>query len=172
MDIEEKSADRVRETRPAPKTFPKKRVFIGVLVLFSVGAVCAVWNFFLAGRFSQKHDQEIANLEKTFPGSNTSAAIIHELAPFIVNLLDDGGKRYLKTKMELEVVNDNIKEELVQRTPQLRDAILLLLTSKSFEDISSPQGKIQLRNELILRINQVLQGGAIRTLYFTEFVVQ
>jgi len=168
----EKSEKKAQKTEPTPKTFPKKWVFAGVLVLFLVGGSYAVWSFFLAGRFSQKHDQEIANLEEPSPGSNTSAAIIHDLAPFIVNLLDNDGKRYLRTKIELEVENNNIKRELEQRTPQLRDSILLLLTSKSFEDISSPEGKIQLRNELILRINKVLQRGAIQALYFTEFVVQ
>ena len=65
-----------------------------------------------------------------------------------------------------------IKKELAQRNPQLRDAILLILTSKSFEDIFRPEGKLRLKNELISRINQSLPDAGIRSLYFTEFVVQ
>ena len=94
------------------------------------------------------------------------------MEPFIVNLLSREGKRYLKTTIEFEVENEDIKNEMTQRTPQLRDAILLLLTSKSFEDISKPEGKLRLKNDLIVRINQILPGGGIRTIYFTEFVVQ
>jgi len=94
------------------------------------------------------------------------------MEPFIVNLLDRDGKRYLKTTIEFEVENRDIKNEFTRHTPQLRDAILLLLTSKSFEDISKLEGKLQLKNELIARINQILPGAGIRALYFTEFVVQ
>jgi flagellar FliL protein len=58
------------------------------------------------------------------------------------------------------------------RQPQLRDVVLLLLSSKTLEEIQGTEGKIILRRELVLRINQVLQKGKIRNLYFTEFVIQ
>lgn len=173
MEDQDSKPDQAEEkTGVAPKKSIKKWGIMGVLVLFLGGGAYGAWNFFLAGKFSQKSDQAIAKTRKTSPQMNTSPAITHEMDPFIVNLLDQQGKRYLKAKLELEVEDNDIKEELIQRTAQLRDTILLLLTSKSFEDISSPEGKIQLRGELIVRINQVLQRGAIRTLYFTEFVVQ
>ncbi|NVM23043.1 MAG: flagellar basal body-associated FliL family protein [Desulfobacterales bacterium] len=172
MADEERGKERVREVKPHYKTFPTKLVLIVVLVMFLGGGAFALRGLLFDGRLSHEDNQQAANSKETSPASDTSAAIIHELAPFIVNLRGHSGKRYLRTKIELDVENDNVKKELVGRTPQLRDAVLLLLTSKSFEDISSSHGKIQLKNELIARINQVLQGGAVRTLYFTEFVVQ
>jgi flagellar FliL protein len=50
--------------------------------------------------------------------------------------------------------------------------ILLLLSSKTLEQIQDIDGKIALRNELVSRINQALQQGRIKNLYFTEFVIQ
>ena len=50
--------------------------------------------------------------------------------------------------------------------------ILLLLSSKSLDEIQTVEGKIALRQELIQRINQILTTGKIRNLYFTEFVIQ
>ena len=56
--------------------------------------------------------------------------------------------------------------------PQLKDTVLLLLSSHSFEEIRSVEGKIELKQALLSRINQVLGGGVVHRIYFTEFVVQ
>jgi len=90
----------------------------------------------------------------------------------VVNLNDPGGKRYLKTDIELEYTSEEVGVELQRRLPQLRDLILLQLSSKGLDDIQSVDGKIALRRELIQRINQTLTSGKVRNLYFTEFVIQ
>jgi len=94
------------------------------------------------------------------------------LESFVVNLSDPGGKRYLKTNIELEFEGSAVEGELTTRLPQLRDLILLLLSSKTLEEVQTMEGKIDLRQELIQRINQTLTTGKIRNLYFTQFVIQ
>ena len=151
----------------------KKWIIIGVVVLVLGAGGYAAWNFLLAERFLGRHNPQAGKTEHgTAQAKDEKFGIICELEPFLVNLLDREGKRYLKTTIEFEVENEDIKKELARRTPQLRDAILMLLTSKSFEDISKPEGKLRLKTEIIVRINQILPGAGIRTLYFTEFVVQ
>jgi flagellar FliL protein len=50
---------------------------------------------------------------------------------------------------------------------------LLLLTSKSYGDISNVSGKLRLRNEVLQAFNRALAGkGSVHAVYFTEFVVQ
>jgi flagellar FliL protein len=56
--------------------------------------------------------------------------------------------------------------------PQLRDTILILLSSKDAASLRTPQGKFQLKEELTQRANALLPKGGIRSAYFTEFVVQ
>jgi flagellar FliL protein len=97
---------------------------------------------------------------------------IFDLDTFVVNLGDQGGKRYLKTKIALEYASEAVGKEMTTRLPQLRDMILLLLSSKTLDQIQDIDGKIALRNELMARINQTLQQGHIKNLYFTEFVIQ
>jgi flagellar FliL protein len=151
----------------------KKWIIIGAAVLVLGAGGYAAWNFLLAERSLGKHNPQTEQTgQSTAQAKDEKFGIIHELEPFIVNLLDKEGRRYLKTRIEFEVDNEDIKKELTRRTPQLRDAILLLLTSKSFEDISKPEGKLRLKTEIIVRINQILPRIGIRTLYFTEFVVQ
>jgi flagellar protein FliL len=97
---------------------------------------------------------------------------IFDLDTFVVNLGDQGGKRYLKTKIALEYGSEALGKEMITRLPQLRDMILLLLSSKTLDQIQDIDGKIALRNELMSRINQTLQQGRVKNLYFTEFVIQ
>jgi flagellar FliL protein len=160
-------------TKAEPKRSMKKWIIIGIVVLVIGGGGYAAWDFLLAERLPSKPNPQTQETEhSTAEANNEKFGIICEMEPFIVNLLGREGKRYLKTRIEFEVESGDMEKELTQRTPQLRDAILLLLTSKSFEDVCKPEGKLRLKTELITRINQILPGAGIRTLYFTEFVVQ
>jgi flagellar FliL protein len=62
--------------------------------------------------------------------------------------------------------------EVNQRMPQIKDAILLLIGNKTFHELNDLQGKIQLRAELINKINSILLKGKVKRIYFTDFVVQ
>jgi len=97
---------------------------------------------------------------------------LFELDPMVVNLEQSKGKRYLKVKMSFELNKEAVQEELKARLPQLRDAILLMLSSKSFKDVSTVEGKLALRDALLTRINGLLTTGFIKRIYFEEFVVQ
>jgi flagellar FliL protein len=103
---------------------------------------------------------------------------VYRLDTLIVNLADQGGKRYLRVTMELElkaneeIDNSEVIEEIEQRLPQLRDTILMVLPTKQYADISTTPGKIALRDEIIAKLNPFLKKGQIDKLYFTEFVVQ
>ena len=100
--------------------------------------------------------------------------IVHPLDAFIVNLTDKAGlgKRYLKATIILEVGSEEDKKMLERHKPQLRDTILLLLSSQSINEVNTMEGKIELKQILVSKINQVLGEGIVHRLYFTEFVVQ
>ncbi|HJR76567.1 MAG TPA: flagellar basal body-associated FliL family protein [Nitrospiraceae bacterium] len=97
---------------------------------------------------------------------------IADMEPFIVNLADAPEIRYLKLTVKLELDRAAAGEELKQRTPQIRDSILVLLTSKDSGTIRTPQGKAQLRDEITQRVNGLLPKPGVRSAYFTEFVIQ
>ena len=97
---------------------------------------------------------------------------IYALQTFIVNLADEGGNRYLRITMDLELGNPELEDEIDKRLPQIRDSILMILPSKRFADISSAAGKIALRDEILEKLNGYLSQGQINRIYFKEFVVQ
>jgi flagellar FliL protein len=74
--------------------------------------------------------------------------------------------------VKLDLDRPAAAEEVKQRNPQIRDSILVLLTSKDSATIRTPQGKAQLRDEITQRINGLLPKPGVRSAYFTEFVIQ
>jgi flagellar FliL protein len=98
--------------------------------------------------------------------------VIFDVEPFIVNLADAQEVRYLKLTVKLELDSHEAPDELANRIPQIRDTILVLLTSKDSASIRTTQGKFQLRDEITQRVNSLLPKPAVHTVYFTEFVVQ
>ncbi|MFN8542717.1 MAG: flagellar basal body-associated FliL family protein [Candidatus Binatia bacterium] len=97
---------------------------------------------------------------------------IEALDPFIANLADEDGRRYLKATLQLEFFDAHAPDDLNAHMPQIRDLVLTLFTSKTFADIRTPEGKGLLREEIINRINRVLRHDVVKAIYFTEFIVQ
>jgi flagellar protein FliL len=101
-----------------------------------------------------------------------AASNIYPLEPFIVNIYDGQELRYLKVKVELEMVGAGVKSEIDARLAAIRDSILVLLSTKTLQDIQDVQGKNQLKEEILGAINKNIPPGKIAKVYFTDFVVQ
>jgi flagellar FliL protein len=110
---------------------------------------------------------EAGGKEGAAPASN-----IYPLEPFIVNIYDGQELRYLKVKIEMEMVGAGVKGEIDARLAPIRDAILVLLSAKTLQDIQDVQGKTQLKEEILGAINKHIPPGKIAKVYFTDFVVQ
>ncbi|AGH94826.1 flagellar basal body-associated FliL family protein [Pseudobdellovibrio exovorus] len=92
------------------------------------------------------------------------------LETFIVNLAGTKGRRVLKVNMELEVRGQEVIQEIDNRKAQIRDFIIIILSSKSYEEVSSAEGKDALRSEIKDNINSFLSKGKIVNVYFTELL--
>ena len=122
----------------------------------------------------QKPPEEVsaAGKDEHTPSGKAMVGTMYALDSFIVNIGDRDRDRYLKLKAELELSKGAVAEEIEQRMPQIRDLIISLLGSKSFDEIRSIEGKDLLREEVLQRINALLVTGKARSVFFTEFVVQ
>lgn len=161
--------------------FPIKLLIIVsvVALMFGVGGAFVAVKFLGGsgkGAESSKVEAEVKAESKNEVGGKhgqaASPGAMFDLDPFIVNLADTPDVRYLKLTLKLEVDSEPVAAELSSRIPQIRDAILVLLSSKDVNAVRTTQGKFQLRDEITQRINGLLKKPGIRSAYFTEFVVQ
>lgn len=145
-------------------------IIIGVsVVLLAVGGFFA-YRLFFAPK-SAEVTEDAAETVKTEKKAEIIGEIV-SLEPFVVNLSDPKGKRYLKLKVELELDSPTAAEVVTKVMPKLRDTVIMMLTSLTFEEVMTPEGKIRIRDELLDRFNQILRPNRIKNIYFTEFVVQ
>jgi flagellar FliL protein len=97
---------------------------------------------------------------------------LEPLDPFIANLSDEDGNRYVKATLQVEFYDAIVPPEFHRRLPQTRDMLLTLFSSKTFADVRTSQGKAMMREEIVNRINTVLNEDAVKAVYFTEFIIQ
>lgn len=104
------------------------------------------------------------------PAANISGATSYVFEnAFVVNVHDDTGRRYLNMIMEIETAGPEVVIDIKKNIAPLRDAIIMLLSSKTVEELGQVEGKLKLKQELIFRIESVLEPGSIEAIYFTEF---
>jgi len=149
----------------------KKLVLIGVLALAAAAAGAYFAGLLPIGGAAPAPEAAEENAPPEIPKVAAPGAI-YAFDPFVANLADRPGVRYLKLKIEVEFLSPEVPEGLEARIPQIRDLLLTLLTSKTFDEIRTPEGKQELREEIIDRINQVLEQDLVRAVYFTDFIVQ
>lgn len=94
------------------------------------------------------------------------------LEPFVVNLMDQGGTKYLKVSVQLELAKPELTEKAKMKTAQLRDAIITVITNKTSDELIAPEGKLLLKDEIKQRANQILGEGSVINVYLTDFVMQ
>jgi flagellar FliL protein len=109
----------------------------------------------------------------------------------VVNLADKGGFRYLKVEVVLEValphgkpgdklprgeaakeLQKELEAELAPLKPRLEDAITTVLTSKTSDELMTPEGKQRLRDELRAKLDRISTDHPIMGVYFTQFIIQ
>jgi len=161
-----------------PRMISFKWALMVVVVFFDIGGGGAfAWFKFMTPHKAEAKAGDAKSSEvKTEgkPGEQagpTKMGPILDLDPFIVNLADSE-PRFLKVTIKLELDGPLAKTEVSERMPQVRDAILILLTSKESQSLKPTVGKLQLRDEILQRINSLMASGQARNAYFTEFVVQ
>ncbi len=116
--------------------------------------------------------EEKTSSEEPKPAKKVKKDLMFHLEPFIVNLAKSGGNRFLKVTVSLEVSSPKVRLGLKKNIQKVTDSILLLLSTKTFKDVYSVQGKFTLKGEITTRVNQFLTEGQVKGAYFTEFIIQ
>ncbi|OIN98942.1 MAG: hypothetical protein AUJ49_12125 [Desulfovibrionaceae bacterium CG1_02_65_16] len=190
---EKAPAEEVALDGEAPKKSKKKMVIMLVLLLVLLGALGGGGYFGYkwwmgrkaapaadANATEQKTDAHGAAAEgghgdKNDAGAGAAAAdsgVIVSIPPLLVNLADPQGRRYLKIALDIEMRDKLAGDELNKNMPKVKDALLLLLSSKTYDDLATLENKILLKKEIVERLTLVLGEQKVQRVYITEIVIQ
>ena len=107
----------------------------------------------------------------------------------IINLSDPVGRKYIRITIVIELAptdttyhsmtveektayETEFSAEVTAKLPVIEDALITQISTKTYEELYTAQGKENLRLELANIIMQRLPEYQILALYFTEFVVE
>lgn len=169
---EKKGAQKTPET---PKAGGKKKLIIiiaAVLLVILIGTGIAAYFLLKDNGNDDANSKSGANVPVPDLTQETDIGPMVNIDEFIVNIISAENNHYVKAAITLELTSETAKEETNMRMPQIRDAILLLVGNKTYDELQDLQGKKQLKAELSSKLNSLLQTGRIKAIYFTDFVVQ
>lgn len=138
---------------------------VGVLLIAgSVGLT--VW---LVGGSDKAEEEHVAQEE-------VAKAQYLALDTMVVNFAQKGPAKYLQVDIQLMAHKDEALTSVEEHMPVIRNDILVMLGSQSYETVSTREGKEKLRQEILSAVNRILkeQTGkeGIQSVYFTNFVMQ
>ena len=148
----------------------KLLVIIVAAVVLLAGGGGGAWYFMHAkksahdGQETGKHDAEPAK-----------PPVFVKLETFTVNLTSEGEDRMLQTDVELKVADAKVTDTIKAHMPEIRNALLLLLSSKTASALATAEGKQKLSGEVRAQINKVLnvkEAEGVSGVFFTSFVIQ
>lgn len=173
-----------------------KWIILAVLLLVLGGGVFfAYWKFFRAPapeaapageaaapaeehappepKAEKKEEKSSHEGKKEGEKGGKEVSLMVSLDPFVVNLADPPpARRYMKVKVDAEMVDEKAATDIKNKMTFIRDAIILLLSSKTSQDVSSMEGKLAMRKEIAEKINLTLEGPKVVRVYFVELVIQ
>lgn len=178
---EEKAQEATSSTESSASTQKKdKPILFIALSVFNILVVLGVGAMLYMGKKKQEQtttiDQVIEGERMQQEQDVSEDPFIGEFIPietFFVNLAGTRGGKIARVTLELEVEQKGVEisEEIERRKPQIRDIIIIILSSKTYEQISEREGKDNLREEIKTRLNSFLTRGKVKSVLFTEFLL-
>ncbi len=168
---------------PAPKPARKlgallenKVILLGIIVIVQALTALAVTQFFIAPKLKATAAMAQATLGGGAPEGARGEAkegVLAGLDEMIITLRsDNGATHYLRTNVSLEVADQKFSKVVEERKPQLRDVAILVLSSRTADELLTPEGKDSVTKEIQQRLGASLPGGALLNVYFSDLMIQ
>jgi flagellar FliL protein len=125
----------------------RKFIVIALLLLVLAGGGYGAWKFLGPNAGDHAAEKPVADLPPVFL----------PIDQFTVNLNPEGGEQFLQTAFTLKVTDQEVVDAVKLRLPDLRNQVLLLLSSKKAADLTSVEGKQQLAGEILAAANDVIR---------------
>lgn len=157
------------DAKPQPSGGKKRLILIILGAIVLIGASVGGTLFFLGG-----------NTKSVDAGPPPPPKPIYQpLKSMVINFGAKGPARFMQVDIEMMAFDNAPLMAIEEHMPVIRNNILLLLSSRTFDEVASREGKEALRADILGSINSTLaeladlkEGAGIQAVYFTGFVMQ
>jgi flagellar basal body-associated protein FliL len=113
-----------------------------------------------------------ASEAKAAGGQESAMGTIDQISDLVVNPAGTDGTRYLCTTVALETIDPRVSEEIKSREAQIRDVLIGILSRRTIGELADLGTRDSLREEIRAAVNELLPGGEVVGVYFSNFVLQ
>jgi flagellar protein FliL len=166
----------------AASTVPTARsglkVWVIVLAVMLAASLAGGGVYFMTARDHARADEEKSGTDgKTGEGPKLPALYVKLDPPFVANFEAKGAMRFLQVSVEVMTRDPAVAEVVKTHDPMIRNDLLMLFGSQTYDTISTHEGKEQLRAQALEVVRKVVvaegsKGENLDQLYFTSFVMQ
>lgn len=117
------------------------------------------------------HEEEAPKVKEVSPKERGLVSF----DPFVANLADEGGQRFVRVTVQLVVADAAQAAEMTEipvMAMQARAIILELLSMQLADTLVTPDGKVALRQAIAERVAEALHEIEVVDVLFSDFVVQ
>ncbi len=141
-------------------------LFIALPLLLLLGGGVTLFVFDPLGMFS-------GDMVETAEDGPPKPVVFFEMPDMLVNLSQkDKRSQYLKLKVALEMSDRETKKAIQPMLPRIMDIFQIYLRELRSEDLEGSAGVYRLKEELLRRINLVLNPRKIDRILFKQMIVQ
>lgn len=158
------------DAAPPNEASPKKKrgrlvLWLALLLILGGASGGAAWMF-----LRESPEAAAAPAPK-----NEKPPVFISLDTFTVNLQQEVGDQFLQTALTVKATEDGVPEALKLHMPQIRNSLLLLLSSKRPSELLNVEGKLTLADEILEQVRKPLPEtlrAHVVAVYYTSFVIQ
>ena len=158
----------------ATKKTGKKKLWFMISLLLVFASMGGAGLMLLIQPSAPQTEEEIRAAEQAARAARPPVFL--SLEPFVVNLRNDEGDNYLRLGTVLQATDQEALDAIKQQLPRIRNAILLLLSVKTPEELATMEGKERLMEEIIAAAREQMDlpepAKGIESVYFSDFVIQ
>jgi flagellar basal body-associated protein FliL len=115
-------------------------------------------------------NQETSHPKEEVKAKSAEFGVIVEVGEIKANVGADG---FVVTNVNLQVGNEDVKKELDEKLPAVRDYIIKIFRGQLRADLDKPDAQDKLAKQIKGVLNEKLAAtGQVENVYFSDFLVQ
>jgi flagellar FliL protein len=158
-----------------PKSSNMPMILVGVLTLV-IGAVGGLFASDFMGDDAESTEvtesaaETVASETDGTVSVSDATTIVVPLGEFSINLKEAATLRILQMSISVEC-ETSVEAQITEKTPEIRNAILMFTSEYTVNSLTGLEGKMDLRDEIQLRINAIIKPHRVERVYFTKFII-
>jgi len=142
----------------------KKKLIIALTSILLLGCGGGAW-YLLTGKHSAVGEAQAKSDKEKKQAKRDVSPVFLPLDPFVVNLrapTPQSSDQFLQTDITLRVAGLEVVEEIKRHMPEVRNRVLMILSTKTSQELSTPEGKAMLAESIRAEITAVVDPDAVK----------